>query len=233
MEIRVYKNYQELSKAGAKEIFAYLEKKRKAVICVATGESPKGIYNLLTSRKELFSETVFLKLDEWGGIPPNDPSTCESYIKKFIITPLGLTDDRLLGFNTNPKKPDEECKRVLKLLDSLGGIDISILGLGSDGHIGLNFPAESIPESIHTVPGELLTHSMLQDAIHKPQYGFTLGFREILMSSKIILPVSGSSKREALKKFLRGELTTQNPASILRLSQNLIVLCDEEAYGSN
>ncbi len=230
MQLRVFKSYQELSEFGAKEVFEYVERKRNAVICVATGESPKGIYSLLPFRKDLFIEVTFLKLDEWGGIPPADPSTCESYIKEMIIYPLGLSEKSLVGFKTNPDNPDEECKRILELVNSLGGIDIAILGLGSDGHIGLNFPAESIPDSVHTVPGEFLTHSMLQKAEIKPTYGFTLGFREILRSSKIILPVSGASKHKALMNLLRGNLTTHNPASFLRLSLNLIILCDEKAY---
>lgn len=230
MQVRVFNDYKELSKAGAEEVFAYLERKRKSVICVATGESPRGIYNLFPSRKELFEEVVFLKLDEWGGIPPSDPSTCQTYIKEVILEPLGLNEDRLVGFETTPTNPEEECNRVRLLIDNLGGIDIAILGLGADGHIGLNFPGESIPSSAHVVKGELLTHSLIQKAIEKPKFGLTLGFKEILSSSKIILPVSGSTKKSALKELLKAELTPRIPASFLTVSPSLTVLCDREAY---
>lgn len=230
MEFRVFNDYQELSRAGAEEVFTYLEMKRKSVICVATGESPRGMYNLFPSRKELFEEVVFIKLDEWGGISASDPSTCQTYIKEVILEPLGLKEDRLVGFETNPTNPEEECKRVRRLIDDLGGIDIAILGLGADGHIGLNFPGESIPSSAHVVKGELLTHSLIQKAIEKPKFGFTLGFKEILSSSKIILPVSGNAKKSALRELLKGELTPRIPASFLSLSPRVLILCDKSAY---
>ncbi|MCX8064318.1 MAG: 6-phosphogluconolactonase [Candidatus Hydrogenedentes bacterium] len=230
MEIRVFGDYEELSKAGVEEVFSYLEKKKKSVICVATGESPRGIYNLFSSRKELFKEVTFLKLDEWGGIPVTDPCTCETYITEVILSPLGLGKDKLVGFATNPKDPVEECKRVKKIIEDIGGIDLAILGLGGDGHIGLNFPGEAIPNSIHIVSGEFLTHALVKKAKEKPKYGFTLGFKEILSSSKIILPVSGASKKVALKRLMCEELTSNLPASFLTLSRDLLILCDRESY---
>lgn len=230
-DIDIYATYEDACRGAFQQIGLSLKKNPKVLICVATGESPIGLYQLFPAQSELFKHIKILKLDEWGGIKSDDPSTCETYIKENIIQPLGLTDEHLLGFQSNASEPEKECERVKMLLQQLGGIDICILGMGADGHIGLNFPTDRLIPEIHTVPAYYLTHSMLEKAKEKPTHGYTLGMKEILQSRKIILIVKGKSKSEALKTLLKGEITTHFPASLLLLSENLTVYCDENAYG--
>lgn len=233
LNIKVFNTYFETCKHAFAQVILSLSKKSQSVICVATGESPIGLYQLFPQQSELFQNVEIFKLDEWGGIKPNDPSTCETYIKENIIQPLGLSGKQLLGFSSNAEDPDSECNRVRELIKQVNGIDVCILGMGADGHIGLNFPADKLTPDIHTVPSHYLTHSMLDKAKEKPTHGYTLGMKEVINSREIILIVKGKSKREALKRLLTREVTTHFPASLLLLSDNLTVYCDKEAYSED
>lgn len=229
--IKVFSTYSETCEHAFEQVVSSLNKNPKSVICVATGESPIGLYQLFLQQSGIFQNIKILKLDEWGGIKPDDPSTCETYIRENIVRPLGLEDSQLLGFNSNAENPDSECNRVRELIKQVGGIDVCILGMGADGHIGLNFPADKLKPDIHTVPSNYLTHSMLDKAKEKPTHGYTLGMKEIINSREIILIVKGASKREAMRRLLTEEITTHFPASLLLLSENLNVYCDKDAYG--
>ncbi len=230
MDIKILDSYSEVCKSAFAQVEECIKRKQDGVICVATGESPIGIYQLFPEKKDIFQKVKILKLDEWGGIKPDDPSTCESYIKEHIIYPLNLDESQLLGFRSDAKNPEGECERVKQILKELGGIDICILGMGADGHIGLNFPSNSLIPDAHIVPAHYLTHSMLDKAKEKPTHGFTLGMKEIINSDKIILTIRGKSKGEAIKTLLKGEVSTHFPASLLLLSDNLTIYCDKEVY---
>ncbi|HOK08594.1 MAG TPA: 6-phosphogluconolactonase [Candidatus Hydrogenedens sp.] len=229
--LNVCSTYEEVCRNAFEQVVLSVGKNPKALICVATGESPIGVYRLFPEHSELFRNIKILKLDEWGGIKPNDPSTCETYIKENIIQPLGINDKQLLGFRSDAGNPEDECERIKSIINQYNGIDVCILGVGVDGHIGLNYPADTIIPEAHIVPAHYLTHSMLNKAQEKPTHGYTLGFKEILNSKEIILIVKGTSKKETLKLLLKGEITTHFPASLLLLSKNFTVYCDKDAYG--
>lgn len=231
-DVKRYATYEEVCKSAFQQVVSSVSKNPEALICVATGESPIGLYQLFPEQSELFKYIRILKLDEWGGIKPDDPSTCETYIKKNIIKPLKLNEKQLMGFQSDAENSENECNRIKSMVNHCNGIDVCILGMGADGHIGLNFPADTIIPEAHTVPSHYLTHSMLDKAKEKPTYGYTLGFKEILNSREIILLVKGTSKREALKLLLKGEISTHFPASLLLLSGNLTIYCDMDAYGT-
>jgi len=231
VNIKVYSTYQELCRSAFQQVVLSVKRNSGALICVATGESPIGLYQFFPEQSELFKHIKILKLDEWGGIRPDDPSTCETYIKENIIQPLKLDENQLMGFQSDAKNTENECNRIKSLIPQHNGIDLCILGMGADGHIGLNFPADKIAPEAHVVPSHYLTHSMLDKAREKPTHGYTLGFKEILNSKEIILIVKGASKREALRLLNKGEITTHFPASLLLLSQNCTIYCDKDAYG--
>ncbi len=229
INIKVFDTYVELCKNAFEKIVSLLSFKPNSVLCVATGDSPLGLYSLFPQQKELFQNVKILKLDEWGGIKSDDPSTCESYIKDNIIWPLGIDKNQLLGFRSDAENPEDECERIKRLIKQYS-VDVCILGIGIDGHIGLNFPANTLIPEVHTVPAEYLTHSMLDKAREKPTHGYTLGMKEIIHSKEIILIVKGKTKSNALTTLLKSGITTHFPASLLMLSENLTIYCDKEAY---
>ena len=226
-EIRVFDDYQEMSENASKIMLDCLQ--GCSVLCAATGQSPAGAYGAFSRAYTDKSQLQVLKLDEWGGLDRHDPSTCETYLRKSLVEPLGLPSESLQGFQSDAPNPEEECQRVQGVLERLGGIDLCVLGMGSDGHIGLNYPAETLPAAAWVTPASTLQHAMLDQALKRPTHGYTLGFAEILASRNLLLLVNGISKASALKRLVESHLTPQFPASFLRLHPDVLCLCDYEA----
>src|ERR1700686_4790690 len=153
MEIHRYDSYETLSREAASLILNKIKHKNSAVLCAATGNSPTGTYALLKQSFDqqpgLFSNLRIVKLDEWGGIPMNDPGTCESYLQSHLIGPLKIEGNQYISFNSSPNDPDEECFRIQEKLNRSGPIDICILGLGMNGHLALNEPGKFLEAHIH------------------------------------------------------------------------------------
>ncbi len=226
------KNYNELSKKAAGLIINEIKKNPKLLVCVATGASPTGTYRLLADYRkkhnEFFKNVRIIKLDEWGGLEMDDPATCEDYIRKNIIKPLGISKDRYFSFDSNPQEPKLECRKISAILKKEGPIDLCILGLGIDGHLGLNEPAEKLKPHAHAnkLRSVTMQHKMLAKSEGKPKYGLTLGMQDILSSGKILLLVAGEDKEAIFRKTVKGRITNRVPASLLRKQKNAICISD-------
>jgi galactosamine-6-phosphate isomerase len=236
MEIHIAKDYDELSKLGADIIIGELKKKSAMLLCAATGESPKGVYGLLkhehTLRPELFDNLHVIKLDEWGGLTMNNPATCEYYLQEFVVQPLTIPDENYISFQSDSQEPYLECGRVQKKLDKSGPPDLCILGLGINGHIGLNEPAEVLTAGCHVaeIAESSRHHSMLADLRDKPVYGLTMGIADILLSRRILLLINGPKKKGIVQKLLSRQITCNVPASLLWLHHHVDCIIQEDAY---
>jgi galactosamine-6-phosphate isomerase len=235
MHIRKLDSYDAISRQAADLVIGGLEQNRKLLFCAATGSSPTGTYKLLSEenqrRPDLFNEFSVIKLDEWGGIPLSDPGTCETYLLKHLIGPLRIPASRYISFNSHPGDPLKECRKIQEELDRRGSIDICILGIGVNGHIALNEPADELDPHTHRaeLSGTTLQHTMVSGMGKKPGYGLTLGMADILKSRMIILIIYGSQKKEITRLFLGGKLTTRLPASLLWVHPRVECLVDQEA----
>ncbi len=220
------KDYNSLSAEAAQVLINCVKNKPDALICIATGSSPTGAY-------EIFAKTVqeenidvsklrIVKLDEWLGVPPTDSSTCESYIIENIIKPLNIDKERYIGFVSDAKDPLEECKRIDDFLDKSGPIDLCVLGLGKNGHLGLNEPAEYLSPYSHAInlDEKTKTHSMLNKTEQTVTRGITLGLAQLLASKQILFLVAGPEKAEVFEQFKKGKVSTYLPATMLWLHSN-------------
>jgi galactosamine-6-phosphate isomerase len=236
MKIHVPDSYEDLSRQAADILIRQLEGKKDLLFCAATGNTPDGVYSLIKEeyqrRPELFDGLKVIKLDEWGGVPMEDPGTCESYLQNRLIEPLHLESSRYISFQSDPKDPALECRRIQDQLENIGSIDVCLVGLGMNGHLALNEPAGFLEPDIHVakLSAASLTHSMVSEMNRKPSYGLTLGMRSILESELIVMLVNGKKKKEIARAFLSGKVTTQLPASFLWLHPNVICCIDREAY---
>jgi galactosamine-6-phosphate isomerase len=232
MNISYCSDYQEMSSFAASLVVEAIRDAPGLLLCAATGSSPEGLYSELgkqaSMEKELFSELRILKLDEWGGIPRDHPVTCEHYLRTKLLDPLGIGKDRYISFNSDPEDPDMECNRIRLRLQKEGPIDICILGLGRNGHLGLNEPSPRLEPHCHmaTLTGESMQHSMIASLENKPTFGLTLGMKEILASRRIIMLVTGQEKKQMAEKFLRAKVSTDLPASFLWLHPKVECLVD-------
>ena len=219
MKIIRTKDYQDMSRKAANIISAQMILKDDSVLGLATGSTPIGIYDQLVDwykKGDLdFSKITTVNLDEYKGLPKeNDQS--------YHFLPDGTNLDS-----------DNECERYEKLIDSLGGIDLQLLGLGRNGHIGFNEPCDSFPQDVHVVD---LTESTIEankrffaSADDVPKQAYTMGVGTILRAKAILLVVSGKDKAEALNAVVNGPITPQVPGSVLRLHPNVIIVADEDA----
>ena len=221
MNIRNFSNYDILSQRANELVVEEIRSKKDLLLCAATGGSPEGLYRELVTtgafEPELLSSIRVIKLDEWGGIPPGSPGTCEAYLQERLLEPLGISGIRYISFNSLPDDPDLECQRIQAELDLMGPIDLCILGLGRNGHLGLNEPGPELQSHCHvaSLTQSSMGHAMTARMEKVPEYGLTLGMSDILSSLKILLIISGEGKEEAKNMFLSGKITTHCPASYL------------------
>ncbi len=228
-------DYNDLSQKCCDSIIACIQNNPSAVICLATGSSPTGGYKFFVEYVKAknidISGVTFVKLDEWLGVPASHPCTCESYLQEHIIEPLKLKENNYIAFD-NAADPEAECKRVRQCIQQKGGLDLCILGLGKNGHLGLIEPADKLPLHSHRIrlDSKTKTHQMLKDASHLISEGITLGLSEILSADEIVFLVSGENKSAAFDKFCTREISTTLPCSFLWLHQNVRCLYDAQLF---
>lgn len=228
-------DHEAMSRQAADRILTALASKPDLLLCAAGGSTPGRTYQLLGEHHRrspaAFAALRLVQLDEWGGLHADDPGSCETQLRTTLVAPLGLAEDRWLGFRSDAVDPEAECERMRKRLAMEGLIDLCILGLGINGHVAMNEPAASLQAFAHVaqLTEVTLRHPMLANARTSPTHGLTLGLAEILASREILLLVSGAAKRAPLERLMKRDLTTEFPASFLWLHPNWTLLCDREA----
>ena len=224
-----------MSQEAAEIICTELKQRPDLLLCVSAGGTPTRAYQLLAARcrrePRLFARLRVIQIDEWGGLAPGHPATCEADLRAKLLEPLGITDHRFIELRTNATDPAAECSRIARWLDANGPIDICILGLGINGHIAMNEPAAALAPHAHVAKLAPTSrhHAMLKTLKRKPHYGLTLGMGDILRSRRVLLLVNGKRKRTALRRLMKPVVTTRFPASFLWLHSDATILCDEDA----
>jgi galactosamine-6-phosphate isomerase len=223
MNITYCQDYEEMSEKAARLVTREIRERKDLLLCAATGNSPAGLYARLAGQGAQdpagFGALRIIKLDEWGGLPENHPATCEHYLRTRLVDPLRIGPERYVSFRSDPPDPAAECARIQAALDAGGPIDLCVLGLGRNGHLGFNEPAAALEPHCHVARLSETSqgHAMVQTLPDKPAFGLTLGMRDVLLARRIVLLVWGSDKAEPLRALLSGRITTQLPASLLWL----------------
>jgi len=232
MKITYFDDYEGMSQGASDFLVEELRKRKESLVCCATGGSPLGLYRTMAGmflkEASLFAGMRILKLDEWGGIPMSDSNSCHSYLLENILIPLKISADRYFAFDSEAKKVEEECERIQQTIEKTGPIDFCILGLGKNGHLGFNEPADFLHGDCHVaqLASTTVQHSMVQAMAKTPTFGMTIGLKDILGSKKILLLITGKKKEAAIKRLMTKEITTQLPASFLWLHPNVECLID-------
>jgi galactosamine-6-phosphate isomerase len=233
--MQVLNNYEAMSRAAADFIFRELKRQPNLLLCVSAGATPTRTYQLLAARyvrqPKLFNRLRVLQIDEWVGLAPGDPATCAADLRRKLLEPLRIPPNRSMGFRTGATDPTAECGRIACWLAANGPIDVCILGLGKNGHVAINEPAEALAPFAHVaaLAESSRNHAMLKDLTTKPSSGLTLGMADILRSRRVLLLVNGKQKLPAVRRLMKPEITTRFPASFLWLHPDATVLCDREA----
>lgn len=234
MNFHYFPDFAGMSKKAFELVKEEIDRKPDLLFCVASGGSPSGLYLEMVQHKkqnpDFCSALRVVKLDEWGGLEQGSTFTSELDVQTKFIQPLNISQDRYLTIDPFTADPLWECDRMKAELQK-SPVDICILGIGVNGHIALNEPAEVMFPGFHVakLDESTLSNGMIKSLKQPPTFGMTMGVGEILKSKKIVMFIAGSGKKEAFKKLLKPEINTQFPASLLWLHANVDVLVDESA----
>lgn len=236
MQLRIYENYDELSSAAAREIISVVAQKPDAVLCLAAGDTPRLTYSMLVkiAREECinFSSCTFIGLDEWMGITPDNEGSCQYFLRQQIFAPLNISDGQIFLFDALTTAPEEECRRIDNVISGKQGIDLMLVGIGMNGHIGFNEPSEFFSHYSHIVTLGDDTKAVGQKYFREQTtltLGITLGLKHLMEAKVALLLANGSKKADVIKKALEGNITPQLPASILRNHKNGLIIIDKDA----
>ena len=237
MQICKTKDYEDMSRKAANIIAAQVTMKPDCVLGLATGSSPIGTYKELIARYNNgdldFSKATSVNLDEYKGLPGDNDQSYRYFMNHNFFDHVNLPKERT--FVPDGTEPDayKACDAYNQIIADVGGIDLQLLGLGHNGHIGFNEPADCFPPVTHCVD---LTASTI-DANKRffdseddvPKQAYTLGIGNIMLARKIVVVVSGADKADILKKVVEGPITPEVPASILQLHPDVTIVADEAA----
>jgi glucosamine-6-phosphate isomerase len=236
MKIFTGDNYEMMSKQAADDIITLTQSLKNPVLCAASGDTPAGLYkelvNEIHQKKIDVSGWSFISLDEWIGLNGDDEGSCRFHLNYQLLNPLQVPKDNIFFFDGRGKDPDKECENMENFIRQHGGITIAILGLGMNGHVGMNEPGTSPTLRSHITELDNQTKKIGQKYFIKEQQlskGITLGLATLMEARNLILLVSSRHKAEIVQKVLEGEISEQLPASLLRRHPQLKVYLDKEA----
>lgn len=237
MKLIVVNNYEELSKVAAKEFSKIIKEKENAVLGLATGGSPVGMYKELIrmyEQKELnFSKTTTVNLDEYIGLNPEHNQSYRYFMNNNLFNHINIDKSNTFVPNGLAEDLEAQCKEYDQKIVELGGIDIQLLGVGNNGHIAFNEPNNELSSGTHIISltdNTIEANARFFDNIDDvPRKAITMGVGGIMKAKKIILIASGESKAEAIKGIFSGKITTANPATMLQMHRDVTVIVDEAA----
>ena len=236
MQIFVSETYEALSRRAVIHLVEYVKDIDHPLICMASGDSPAGLYKVIVEMVQQnlldISGWYFVGLDEWAGMNGDDEGSCRFHLNNQFFHPLQIAEDRICFFDGKENDMQQECKRIEDFIHQHGGIDIAIVGLGMNGHIGMNEPGVPMSLRSHIAEIDPLTQQVGQKYFKKEQklsHGLTLGMATIMEAKEIMLVVNGAHKAEIVKQAVEGEISEQLPASYLRNHIGLSVYLDKNA----
>lgn len=237
MKVYKVKDYQELSRKAANIIAAQVIMKPDCVLGLATGSSPVGTYDNLTAMYEKgdldFSSVTTVNLDEYKGLDASNDQSYRYFMNTHLFNRVNIPMERTFVPDGTETDSEKACSAYNEILHSVGTVDLQLLGLGHDGHIGFNEPADYFPDETHCVDLTEVTiqanKRFFQSEADVPRQAYTMGIGTIMRAKMVLVVVSGADKADILNQVMTGPVTPQVPASILQFHPNAVIIADEAA----
>ena len=237
MKIYVSEDYKDMSRKAANIVSAHVILNPACVLGLATGSTPIGMYKQLIdwyNKGDLdFSQVKSVNLDEYVGLAPTHDQSYRYFMQSNLFDHVNIVPDNTNVPNGLAENAAEECRRYNEVIHTLGPIDLQLLGMGHNGHIGFNEPADAFELETHVVD---LTDTTIQanarffaSADEVPRQAMTMGIQTIMQAKKVLVAVSGKDKAEIVKKAFTGPVTPNVPASILQMHPDVILVGDKAA----
>ena len=237
MRIVLSDTYRDMSRKAAYIVASQIILNPRSVLGLATGETPLGLYRMLISMYWVgdlnFSDITTFNLDEYKGLSEESPYSYHYYMKKSFFQHVNMREAQWHIPRGTAENVEEECRLYDEAIERAGGIDLQILGLGVDGHIGFNEPDGKFERGTHLV--ELQESTIQANARffpspeEVPRFALSMGIKTIMKAKKILLLASGLSKADAIYEALQGEVIPELPASILQLHPDVTCILDRDA----
>lgn len=237
MRIFCCEDYKDMSRKAANVISAQMISKPNSVLGLATGSTPIGTYENLVERYEQgdldFSDITTVNLDEYKGLSGDHDQSYRYFMNYHLFSKVNIDIKRTHVPNGTEPDSDKACAEYNAIIDSVGGIDLQLLGLGHNGHIGFNEPSNAFDKLTHCVD---LTESTIEankrffeKVEDVPRQAYTMGIQTIMSAKKVLMVVSGEDKADIVAKAFGGPITPEVPASALQLHQDFILVADKAA----
>ena len=237
MRLIVTKNYEEMSKVAAKEMAEDIKRNPEIVLGLATGGTPVGMYKELIrmyNEGELdFSKVTSINLDEYVGLAGNHDQSYRYFMNTNLFDHINIDKNNTFVPNGLAENVEEECMAYDSRIQDMGGIDLQLLGLGANGHIGFNEPGEALSVGTHLTDlkeSTIEANARFFDSIDDvPRKAITMGLGGIMKAKKIMVIASGEGKAEVVKAMMSGKITTEIPATMLQMHRDVILIVDEDS----
>ena len=240
MEIIRTKDYEDMSRKAANIISAQVIMKPKCVLGLATGSTPIGTYAQLVKRYQKgdldFSDVTTVNLDEYKGLTKENDQSYYYFMNHHLFSKVNIDPARTFLPDGTEADSEKACRDYNKIIDDVGGVDIQLLGLGHNGHIGFNEPGEEFVAKTHcvdltetTIKANQRFFASIDDV---PKQAYTMGIQTIMQAKKILIVVSGEDKAAIVKEAFFGKITPKVQASVLQLHRDVILVADEAALSA-
>lgn len=236
MQISIFKTAQEIGIAVAEIITNEVKKNPTCVLGLATGATPIPTYNAIKDTFNKggisFKDVKTYNLDEYCDLPVDDKNSYYTFMHEQLFNGIDIPEENVHFLNGNAVDTVAECKRYDDEIKNIGGIDIQLLGIGNNAHIGFNEPADEFTNGSFKVK---LTESTINankiyfEENAMPRYALTMGIKQIIAAKKIILIATGVKKAQAVRNMIEGEVTPEVPASVLQQHDDVLIFLDEDA----
>lgn len=237
MKVVVTKDYTEMCKQASRIFAAQITLKPDSVLGLATGSTPVGMYKELiqmyNENRIDFSRVKTVNLDEYAGLSGDNDQSYRYFMNHNLFDHININKENTNVPNGTASDLEAECAHYEQVVESMGGVDIQLLGIGNNGHIAFNEPCGEFPEKTHVVD---LTQNTIEanarffnSMDEVPKKALTMGIGTIMKAKKIILLANGTKKAQTIHDMVYGPITPNVPASVLRLHPDVTVFVDEEA----
>lgn len=237
--IRIYKeeNYEQMSQRAADIMLAQILIKPDCVLGLATGSTPIGLYEKLVEyyndNRVDFSQVHTVNLDEYKGLNPNHSQSYHYFMNEHLFSKVNIDENNIHLPNGMEEDVTKACAEYDVVIERLGGIDLQLLGIGHNGHIGFNEPADYFSKETNCVAlsqSTIEANSRFFASVDEvPKYAYTMGIAGIMSAKKILLVVNSKEKADIMKEAFLGNITPKVPASILQTHPDVIIVGDSEA----
>lgn len=236
MQIIVCKDYEEMSRTAAELAADSVRDNPEALVSFPGGDTPVGMVHsfaeLVNQNKVDISKASYVSLDEWVGLSGSDEGSCGLFNRENLISRLRKPFARIHLINGAAEDIEQERKALDDFIGTYGPLDVSVLGIGMNGHLGFNEDGVDFDLKAHIIPLSETTKQVMTkyfgDKFH-PEYGISQGIRQIMAAKKVILIANGAHKAEIIQRAVKGEVTNRVPASVLQNHPNCYVVVDQSA----